>query len=303
MEKYINYYYDLYPFEIETSDKYICFSIGQDKYYLLELDRTIEELKVLYNLNLEMIKRGSLVHEIIPTKNKELFITVEITNYVLVRVYVNSLKVIDSDDILFMLKNNEGVLSNIVLNRMNWEELWSNKVDYFEYHTMHIAKKNNILYKTLDYYVGLAENAISYVKEIKSDYKPEITVSHKRVSIDYTLFDLYNPLNFIIDYSVRDICEYIKMLFFSGKDVWSSVDNIFINYRFSSYSLKLLFARLLYPSYYFDMYDDIIINNLDEKNILKIVNRSNDYEMFLNNMYKYLRLYTDSPKIEWIIKK
>jgi hypothetical protein len=130
-----------------------------------------------------------------------------------------------------------------------------------------------------------------------------ITVSHKRVYIKYTLFDLYNPLNFIIDYKIRDIGEYIKMAFFEGIDVWKEIDYIFSFYKFTPYSLKLLYGRLLFPSYYFDIYEEIITNNLSENKILDIISKADEYEKFLKDMYYYINDFVELEKVDWIIKK
>ena len=190
---------------------------------------------------------------------------------------------------------------------MNWSKLWEAKVDYFEYQIIHIARKYKMLYKTLDYYIGLAENAISYVKEIEHQANGNIfaptTISHKRVNTNYTLFDLYNPINFVVDYKIRDISEYIKMSFFENKNIWKEIKYIFSTYQFSQYSLKLLYARLLYPSYYFDIYDEIIEKDLDEKIIFNIIEKSEEYEDFLYKMYNFINYYVSIPQIKWITKK
>lgn len=307
MNNYINYYYSLYPENIEEQGNGYYFLIGQDRYRLIPYNRAIEDIKILTLLNDEMIKRNSLVHEIMLNKDKEPLTIIDNIPYVLLRVYINEFKKVDLQDILFMLDNNSEIMPNKVLNRMNWTKLWSSKVDYFEYQIAHLARKYKMIYKTLDYYIGLAENAISYVKEIELDSKNNIiapiAVSHKRVYTEYTLFDLYNPINLIIDYKVRDISEYIKRSFFQGLDVWKDIDNIFSLYKFSPYSLKLLFGRLLFPSYYFDMYEEIIENNLEENKILDIINKVTEYELFLKEIYYYISSYSPLPAVNWIIKK
>lgn len=307
MNNYINYYYNLYPGSIDIKNKKYYFLIGQDKYYFIPFNRPVDDIKVLLPLNTEMIKRNSLVHEIILNKNKEAITVVENVPYILLRVYVNENKKIDLSDILFMLDNNEGIIPNNTLNRMNWTQLWASKVDYFEYQIGHLSKKYPMLYKTIDYYIGLAENAISYVKgiEVKSreNIISPIAISHKRIYTEHTLFDLYNPINFIIDYKIRDISEYIKMSFFNNLNVWKDINSIFSFYRFSNYSLSLLYGRLLFPSYYFDIYEEIIENDLNENKILNVINKATEYERFLKDIYIYINNFYPIEGVEWIIKK
>ena len=64
----------------------------------------------------------------------------------------------------------------------------------------------------------------------------------------------------------------------------------------------MLYARLLYPSYYFDIYEDIMNNNGDEEKLIPIINKVNDYQEFLKNAYFEISKYTNLEKIDWIIK-
>ena len=130
-----------------------------------------------------------------------------------------------------------------------------------------------------------------------------------------TLFDLYNPFNLVIDYKVRDVAEYIKSVFFYGENscvegVVNSenmivdkcniiLERIFKKYIFDNEALKLLFARLLFPSYYFDLYENVIDNSLNENVISCIIKKSSAYEEFL----KTILLKTPIPYVEWLASK
>ena len=73
--------------------------------------------------------------------------------------------------------------------------------------------------------------------------------------------------------------------------------------KLSQYEYHMLYARLLYPSYYFDIYEDIMNNNGNEEKLLKIINRVDDYELFLKNSYLEISKYTNLEHIDWILKK
>ena len=66
----------------------------------------------------------------------------------------------------------------------------------------------------------------------------------------------------------------------------------------------MLFSRLLFPTYYFDVYDDIINNNLKEEKIISIINKNELYEQFLVIVYNYIvkekNIFIEP--IEWLIK-
>ena len=140
-----------------------------------------------------------------------------------------------------------------------------------------------------------------------------------------TLFDLYNPFNLVIDYKVRDVAEYIKSVFFYGENScvegvvnsenmivdkcniilerifkkYITIIHYIKKYIFDNEALKLLFARLLFPSYYFDLYENVIDNSLNENVISCIIKKSSAYEEFL----KTILLKTPIPYVEWLASK
>lgn len=314
MNNYIDYYYNLYPNTIEKVGRNYRFFLNNEKYYIIMYERNLEEMDTLVKLNKEMIERGSLVHEIVLTKDGKAVFLCDNNSYALLRVYINENIPIKIEDIFYMLDYNDTIKPNNIIGRMNWANLWSSKVDYFEYHIGHLIKKYPYIYKTVDYYLGLAENAISYVKDIKMPASL-ISICHRRIGVTSTLFDLYNPFNLVIDYKVRDIAEYIKSVFFYGENscvegVVNSenmivdkcniiLERIFKKYIFDNEALKLLFARLLFPSYYFDLYENVIDNSLNENVISCIIKKSSAYEEFL----KIILLKTPIPYVEWLASK
>ena len=299
MNNYINFYYELYPDDIVKKDNHYYFVLNNEKYYFVTYDRDVNEADTLYKLNKEMISRNSLVHEIILNKKGEVITLIDEAYYVLLRVYVNESAVITIDDVVFMLNSNDGVFSNSVISRTDWIKLWSLKIDYFEYQIGHLIKKYPYIYNTVDYYIGLGENAITYMKELNDNINSSsLSITHRRIGVNSTMFDLYNPLNLIIDYKVRDVSEYLKDAFFNNVNVYSILDKLFKMCMFDRITLNLLFCRLLFPSYYFDLYENILENDLNENLVINIIKKSASYEYFLSFLIRNWSLY----KIEWLSK-
>ena len=298
MLDYINYFYNLYPPLLNKENDNYVFFVGNEKYYLTPYRRELSEIKDLVELNKRMISSNSLVHEIIINKFNEPISVISNENYVLLRVYVNDIKKIDINDIIYMLNENVDLSGLKSLLRTNWVSLWSSKVDYIEYQMGHLIKKYPFLNNTIDYYLGLCENAITYIKNLKmfSDYKIPIGISHKRIIKDATLFDLYNPLNLILDYKVRNIAEYLKDAFFKDEDVNYILNIVFKNFWFDKLNLSLLVARLLYPSYYFDLFEEIIDKELDENIIFPLKKKSSKYEEFIDLIIKNCNL----QNLQWL---
>lgn len=300
MNNYINFYYELYPDNIVKNKDNYTFVINNEKYYFTIYNRDIAEIDTIFKLNREMIERNSLVHEIILNKKNEPLTLVDGVYYILLRVYVNDTKIISIDDILFMLNSNDSIMDNNIIGRNDWVKLWSLKIDYFEYQIGHLIKKYPYIYNTVDYYIGLGENAIEYIKELSEEnMNTNLSVTHRRIGANSTLFDLYNPLNLVIDYKVRDIAEYIKDVFFNSDiDVYKILNELFSKAIFDKLTLSLLFSRLLFPSYYFDLYENILEMDLNENIILNIIKKSTSYEKFLYFLMQNWSLY----KIEWLVK-
>ena len=85
----------------------------------------------------------------------------------------------------------------------------------------------------MDYYISLAEIAISYfntLSEIYNENTLTFTLSHHIVTSPIDKYMFYNPSNMCFDLSVRDIAEYIKESFFNdiltNYEILSLIDKI-----------------------------------------------------------------------------
>ena len=176
--------------------------------------------------------------------------------------------------------------------RTAWAPMWSYKIDYIETQISENIKKYPIVLESINYFIGLTENAIELSQNVKSD----IYICHKRFKYDYTEIDFYNPLNIVFDSRVRDVAEYFKDCFFN--DI--PIDNMVLTYikqnNLTLEEKKLFLSRLLYPSYYFDEYDKLINNENHKLN--KIIEKIDMYERLLKLVYINLNIDVD---IEWLM--
>ena len=185
--------------------------------------------------------------------------------------------------------------------------MWSKKIDYFEYQIRELGKGKEGILNSFSYYVGLAENAIAYVNQTKRTYNREpidiISLSHRRIFMPNIKLNYFNPLSFIFDLEVRDVAEYIKSLFFYGEGAYDELE-LFLKLRtLSIYGYQMLYARLLYPSYYFDLYEKIMIEKCTQEELIKIISKKDEYEMFLQQVYHLISKYVRIDGIGWIINK
>lgn len=183
----------------------------------------------------------------------------------------------------------------------NWKDLWIRKMDFYEYHISQYKMKYKKLYQTVNYYLGMCECAIS-ILNIINNKEFDLYINHERIKRNITSYEFYNPLNMILDVKVRDICEYFKEQFFYMKNPFDEVIEYLNNTKLTNEEATLFIVRMLYPSYYFDLYDDIISKNTKESKIDIIVSKNKEYEHFLKEIYSYLKNIYDIPNIEWLIK-
>ncbi len=307
MKEIINYYYNFDILSLEEYNTYSYFKYKGEEFYFVFFNRTKEELQDILNICIELKNKGIRVHDIIINREGNLITKVGDNYYLLLKLNAVANEPINFINMCEVLNNLKLNQTNSKLYRNNWGELWSKKIDYFEYQIKELGKDKQIVLDSFSYYIGLAENAISYVNKINkvigiSNNDP-ITLSHRRIFYPNTNLNYLNPLSFIFDLEVRDIAGFLKIEFFNGMDSIEDLKMYLKLKKLTPYSYHMLYARLIYPSYYFDIYEDIMNNNGDEERLIPIINKVDDYELFLKQAYLEISKYTNLERIDWLLKK
>ena len=291
MKNILNYYYKMIVNDEINDNEY--FSYNNNYFCLYEYKRNINEINALDLLNKLMINNNMSVNMIISNIFDNVITYHNNKKYVLVMINYNYLE--DAKTMFVKSFHNKEL---DILNRNNWGKLWSIKVDYIEYQLMHIKDKYPIINSSINYYIGLAENAISYFNMLDLN-NVSLYIEHRRI----TNSNLYNPLELVIDYKTRDISEYIKDSFFNKKKTINEIIDYLKGLELENIDYILLYVRLLYPSYYFDLYEEIVNNNLDEDSINNIIGLSSVYEEFLYKVYVFFKTKINILGIDWINTK
>lgn len=290
MRNALRYYYNIYCTDIIKTNNNYKVIIDKSLYYLIKYDGNINVLSNIYDF---LITHNIYCHQIILNKNNNYITTIDNNNYILIKVYQNISNINYIDISNYNILINKGVC--------NWKELWIEKIDYYEYQMNQFRKKYPILYKTFNYYSGLTESAIMLVDSVKGKLLNNY-IQHNRIYKNTTTLDFYNPLNMVVDVKIRDISEYFKQQFFYVDNPIIYVKK-YLDYTNLTVNEAILFvARFIFPSYYFDIYDEIIQGKINEDKISIITNKVNDYEKFLIEVYAYVKLKYNIPEIEWLVK-
>ena len=302
MKNVINYNYGFNIIELYNFDNMYYFNSDNNNYYFMIYSRNIEDIKFLLDLNVELKNRRVLTNDIVLNKFNSPITIVDNIPYILIRENIIN-KQIDINDIFYIQNNTVNIKCNKSLLRNNLILLWENKIDFYERKISDLNSKE-LIYNSIDYYIGLGENAISYL--INNNAKiNNYVLSHLRINILRGSLDFYNPINYVIDNRTRDFSEYIKDLFMIDK-IDKTLLFTYLNYmNFTRDEYILLISRMLYPSYYFDLIDRIIFNNENEKILESIINRKEEYLDIIRNIYIHANNIRriNIPYIEWIIKK
>jgi len=306
MKDSINFYYNLNISEVENWGNTYRFILNDDYFYFVPINRMGEELEDIINVSKELKSRGLEVHDILLNKFGKIITNVYNANYILMKPIKDIYEEYDIRDIINLNKKLMLTPNKSKLYRNSWSKLWSEKIDFFEYQIHELGKDKKIILNSFSYYIGLAENAISYVNSTINNYNPsecdKICLSHRRIIYPNYKLNFLNPISFIFDLEVRDIAEYIKSSFFNGDDVLNNLKLALKLNNFSVYSLQLLYARLLYPCYYFDLYEKIMNEEETEESLIPIIEKNKEYEEFLKDAYYEISKYSSIERVEWLLK-
>ena len=297
MKRIIEYYYSFKNIDINKISNEYFFKYNNKKYIFMPTRRSNEELKILSDILRNNKKYNKIIYNIF----NQLITLVDGKQYILVEKINNySIEKINIEEMIKIYRIQNKKEYNPIL-RTDWYTLWTKKIDYILYQREHIRGKYQIIEEYLDYFIGMAENAISYYKNTidTMQYNDIYALSHRRVKSALKT-KYYNIDDLVIDYPVRTLSEYLKYLFFNDNINFLDAYKFISKINYNQFLYQLLYARMLFPSYFFDVYEEIVNNNLSEKEVIPIINRIQKYEQFLKIIFYVINKKTKIPQIEWL---
>lgn len=303
MKNALLFYYgiDVSNDKINMIDNNYFFTFQNSNFFVSKYERNINEAYELYKLSEEMIINKIPLYKIIPTKDKNIIFNFENNNYILMIMPKIKNRTITYQDVINFRYFPEKQ-SYKLLDKSTWNDFWTNKIDYIEYQFSQIERKYPIIKESINYYIGIWENAISYYNTNVTIDTMQKCVCHKRISTKTDVLSFLNPLNLIIDYKERDISEYIKSYVMNEKYTKEKINLFLKEIPEEKNNIMRFIIRLLFPSNYFDIYEEVIFDLIDEKNIIQIIENKKNYLFLLKTVFSYFEK-NNIPQIEWIIKQ
>lgn len=293
MKNVLYNYYDILVDELNKSDNNYFFYFNNELFlfYLV-----LNDVNLVENIYKYIVENNIESFNIILNKEGNLFSDVDKKKYVLLRVKGILKYEVKFDEFKYYPVNSNGV---------NWGTLWSERLDYYEVQIRELGIKYQTVLNSFGMFSGLAENAILYFNmtmEKFGDLESNVGIVHNRVKYPCYLIDYYNPVNFIIDYSVRDIGEYIKSYIISDDFDFNNVITLINRMYLNDLMFNLLYARLLYPTFYFDVFDKIILEDGKDSDIVFTLDKIDIYLDTLKRLYDRFNNEYQMFRIEWLNK-
>jgi spore coat protein YutH len=209
-----------------------------------------------------------------------------------------------------------------------WKDLWSKRLQQMENVWNEMVREHpntpftKYFVESFPYYLGLTETAIQYLVDTEIDDKPLAqdagTICHEHFYDDAwgKKYWIHHPFDWVFDHASRDLSEWVRGKYFRFTSTFHpDVEQFFGEYQtvnsLSSFSWRLLYARLLFPLHYFECIEEYFLVASEQKQkqleeqLEKYLRYSTDYERFLSSFYHVARVPLRKykiPTIKWLGK-
>jgi len=292
MKNVIYTYYNILLDEINKDNNNYYFYYNGQMYLFYMVENDVVLIKKIYDYI-----RSNFIEcfEIIKNKDNEIFTNVDNRKYSLLKIKGILKYEVKFDEFKHYPVNEVG---------NDWGKLWGDRLDYYELQIRELGFNYQTVLNSYGLFSGLANNAIFYYNMSLKKYKDDVIVSivHNRMYYPMYLIDYNNPLNFVIDYSIRDIAEYIKAYVMSYDYEQRNIILLLDKLELNNLMFNLLYSRLLYPTFYFDVFDKIILEDGVDNDVIPIIENIDKYlDMLKIIYYKYKDKY-NMFNVNWINK-
>lgn len=296
---------------------------------ILNMDNN--SLTELENLSKHLVESGdSSVYQFLKSREGETIITKEQERYCVLSKPAASDKPVKrigrklaklhyrGRTVPFQVKN----LSRIGM----WKTFWEQRLDQMErVWSEQLAQPpendfERMFIESFPYYMGLAENAIQYLRDTELDEEPvdvdSGTICHERFQEGLWRdgATMKNPFHWVFDHCSRDLAEWTRDCYLHNiKTYGPKIRAFYEDYRsistLSPFSWRLLYARLLFPLHYFESIEEYHIHSSEqqkrfqEERLKKYLDQSREYEEFLRDFFPLAGIpiqRTTIPAVEWL---
>lgn len=304
MKEFIEYNYNIIIDELIEGEDSSYFVYNKELYLFCVYKRDVKEVEDVINVSREIKGKNISSYDLIFNKDEKVLTLYDETYYALLKISLDYYEPVDIIDIISLNKKLKLSSSTLKENKNNWDTLWSLKVDYYEYQLNQLGSEKNILLESFSYFIGLAENAISMVNNININFnygiEESIVLSHRRLYYPNYKLNYYNPISYIFDLEIRDVAEYIKSVFFKKEDAILELTTYLKSVKLTPYLYQMLYSRIVFPTYYFDLYDLVISDKSQQESLMMVIKNIDELEYFLKTVEDIISSYYPVERLAWL---
>lgn len=207
---------------------------------------------------------------------------------------------------------------NAISSYGDWKQLWIQKLTTIEENIQSFIKNagspaHEALFQALPYLIGMSENAIQYLRETEEGETRFLEADQGAVTClrfhAESLQEIIWPDQFVYDHPIRDIAEYIRSLYLndsSDQQVQTFLADYQIIRPLSIFSIRLLYARLLFPIHLFDAIERCLHDpkNLQHfKDLSFLLKQQQSYESRLKRFFVGFGIDKDAfhlSELDWL---
>lgn len=291
MKKFIKTYYNINVEKIYKNKNNYFFYSGNDLIYIIKTDKNKEELDNLVNISNSIYHKNNNTSTFLLNKEGNYYTKYD-GNYLVLLKYNDIIKDrIEFNDIFYYHIENNLLLNYDILNH------FKNQIDVLEKEIQEYNKEHSLIQKSIDYFIGISENAIQLLSDININYD---SICHNIGLTNYNKVEYNNPFNYIKANIMYDYANYFKYKFYyetiNYDELYYLIKNSNIN------DLILFFGLMLYQEEYFNLVKQILLDKQNEEDLNIYINHISDYKELLLYIKDSIRNVDKIREIEWLDK-
>ena len=292
MKNFIKKNYNLNPKKIYKKNNQYFFFSNSEKIYIIKTKKDKNELNKLFQLSNELYKYNVPVMTFILNNNGEYLCKKDSDSIILLKNNtINDNENITLDDIFKYNINTD------IIKEYNIVSEWEKNIDDLENEMTEYNKEFPTIQNSLDYFIGLSENAIQLIKNIKIIND---SLGHNLYLNEYNKDNYNNPLNIIKTNRMYDISKYLKYKFYFDVINYDELYYVIKNNINDIDNLIFFFSAMLYQDDYFECVKNILNGISEEKELLIYIKNINKYEELLKYIKDNLHNIKYIEDITWL---
>ncbi len=292
MKNFIKKNYNLNPKKIYKKNNQYFFFSNSEKIYIIKTKKDKDELNKLFQLSNELYKYNIPVMTFILNNNGEYLCKKDSDSIILLKNNtINDNENITLDDIFKYNINTD------IIKEYNIVSEWEKNIDDLENEMTEYNKEFPTIQNSLDYFIGLSENAIQLIKNIKIIND---SLGHNLYLNEYNKDNYNNPLNIIKTNRMYDISKYLKYKFYFDVINYDELYYVIKNNINDIDNLIFFFSAMLYQDDYFECVKNILNGISEEKELLIYIKNINKYEELLKYIKDNLHNIKYIEDITWL---